>query len=66
MDVVRPFLMATCPDCGQLVNIPYMVLSIEDEGRQFTARLDEDAFDIEMSEHVMADPEAHPSFTVSA
>lgn len=48
----------TCPDCHQTFAVP-VTLPIDGQVQIIAA-----AFEDEFTEHVMADPEAHPSFVI--
>lgn len=47
----------SCPDCGRRYDVPVMVAPIDGRVTILT-----DAFTDSFTEHVMADPESHPSF----
>lgn len=57
-----------CPDCTHTFHVPVTIVrrheDTERDGMVLAdVKLDEVAFTAEFTEHVMADPENHPTFT---
>ena len=54
-----------CPDCGAWLDLPITVGETTQVGNQIVMPVGilEDQFREDMTAHVMADPEAHPTFT---